>query len=170
MVTPPDEIIADPYAVIAALRQQLADSWAERDAALRALAERAAEPAYPSSRSGKHIQPDTDALRAENEELHAAQTAGLEVLRAMVTSPADPQPIFELIARRASEVCNAPGASVLTFDGSLAHFAALYPPSGYWGQEAIKRFRQSFPRQLHRESFACRAMLERRTIHIRDVP
>jgi hypothetical protein len=32
MVTPPDETTADPYAVIAALR-------AERDAALRALAE-----------------------------------------------------------------------------------------------------------------------------------
>jgi signal transduction histidine kinase/putative methionine-R-sulfoxide reductase with GAF domain len=34
MVTPPDETTADPYAVIATLRQQLAESSAERDAAL----------------------------------------------------------------------------------------------------------------------------------------
>src|SRR5215469_14077254 len=42
MVTPPDETTADPYAVIEALRQQLAERSAERDAALNekaALAE-----------------------------------------------------------------------------------------------------------------------------------
>jgi hypothetical protein len=34
MITPPDETTADPYAVIATLRQQLAERSAERDAAL----------------------------------------------------------------------------------------------------------------------------------------
>jgi len=50
MVTPPDEPTADPYAVIATLRQQLAERSAERDAALareaalaKALATRTAE-------------------------------------------------------------------------------------------------------------------------------
>jgi two-component system, NtrC family, sensor kinase len=98
------------------------------------------------------------------------QSATIDVLKVMSASAGDPQPVFELIARRACEVCKAHGALVLTFDGKVAHFAALYPSSGFWGQEAIKRFQHSFPRPLHRESFACRAMLERRTIHVRDVP
>src|SRR6516164_7961791 len=92
MVTPPDETTADPYAVIAGLRQQLAERSAERDAALRALAERTGEPTHHNSEQGERIEhhgpsADIEALKAENKELRAAQSAGLEVLQAMVTSP-----------------------------------------------------------------------------------
>jgi two-component system, NtrC family, sensor kinase len=99
------------------------------------------------------------------------QSATIDVLRAMSASADDPEPVFELIARRACEVCNAPSASVLTFDGKVASFAAAHSVgSGFLRREAIERFKRSFPRALHKESVSCRAMLERRTIHIRDVP
>ena len=99
------------------------------------------------------------------------QSATIDVLKSMSASPGDPQPVFELIARLACEVCDAPSASVLTFDGAQAHFAALYRlKREFLEWEAVERFRQSFPQPLHKGSFGCRAMLERRTIHIRDVP
>src|SRR5215472_1476237 len=122
MVTPPDETTADPYAVIAALRQQLA----ERDTALQALAERTAELAGRNSEYGERIQhqgpnADIEAFKAENEELRAAQAAGLEVLQAMAASPGDSQPVFDLIARQAAKLCAVPVAAVAMIDGELLH-------------------------------------------------
>src|SRR5215469_14434795 len=137
MSAPPDSTLANPEQRIADLQRQLAECKAERDealareAVLKALAEGTSERAGRSAEIGDRFEEraatsNFEAVKAENEELRAAQTAGLEVLRAMVTSPDDPQPIFELIARRACEVCNAPSSSVLTFDGTQAHFAAAH--------------------------------------------
>src|SRR5215813_5043139 len=86
MVTPPDETTADPYAVIAALR-------AERDAALVEKAELAKALAEQSSEYAERIERhgptgEVEGLRTEIEELRATQAAGLEVLHAMVASPA----------------------------------------------------------------------------------
>ena len=44
---------------------------------------------------------------AQNRNLIARQTAGIEVLRTISASPDDTQPVFELIARRAQELCDA---------------------------------------------------------------
>ena len=44
---------------------------------------------------------------AENRTLIARQAASIEVLKTISASPDDPQPVFELIARRARELCNA---------------------------------------------------------------
>src|SRR5262245_17817865 len=106
MVTPPDEPTADPYAVIAALRQQLVERSAERDAALNektALAQ------------ALIVRED------EKTALLARQSASAEVLRVISTSPDNTQPVFELIARRACELCGAGHASVTQYDGSLLH-------------------------------------------------
>src|SRR5262249_43717 len=96
MVTPPDETTADPYAVIAALRQQLAERAAERDAA---------------------VERELDSDYAERA---AHQGATVEVLQAMAASPGDPKPVFEVIVRRARDLCDAYGATLAqAIDGSI---------------------------------------------------
>ena len=95
MVTPPDETTADPYAVIAALRQQLAERSAERDVA---LAEKAALAEALTTRNSEYGE------RIEH------QSATIDVLKAMSASPGDPQPVFDLITNRVVELCNGMGS------------------------------------------------------------
>ena len=49
------------------------------------------------------------------------QAATIDVLKAMSASPGDPQPVFDLIVRRARELCNAHGAALFEYDGALVH-------------------------------------------------
>ena len=49
------------------------------------------------------------------------QSATIDVLKAMSASPGDPQPVFDLIVRRARELCNTPSAGLFEFDGELVH-------------------------------------------------
>ena len=39
----------------------------------------------------------------------------------MVASPGDTQPVFDLIARQAANLCNVPIAVVAMFDGTMIH-------------------------------------------------
>jgi hypothetical protein len=100
---PADEPTADQYAVIATLR-------AERDTALRALAERSTGLASPAGKYGEQIE---------------YQSATVDILKTMSGSPGDPQPVFELITRHASERCNS-RAVLWEFDGTLMHFRASH--------------------------------------------
>jgi hypothetical protein len=52
------------------------------------------------------------------------QVATNEVLAAMAASPADPQPVFDLIATRARDICGSYGVSVMEFDGVMVHLRA----------------------------------------------
>lgn len=65
----------------------------------------------------------TEAKRreAENRALIARQAASIEVLKTISASPDDPQPVFDMIARRARELCNAAQSRVLEYDGTLVH-------------------------------------------------
>src|SRR5215475_13865788 len=54
----------------------------------------------------------------------AYQAATNDVLRMMSASPSNPQPVFDLIAVRARDLCNAYGVTVYEFDGSLLHWRA----------------------------------------------
>jgi hypothetical protein len=101
MVTSPDETTADPYAVIATLRQQLAESSARHDATLaekaelaQALAGRTAELAEPNSEYGERIE---------------QQSAVVDVLKAMPASPDDAQPVFNSWGLDEAEVRVGPG-------------------------------------------------------------
>src|SRR6478609_6466469 len=49
------------------------------------------------------------------------QSATIEVLKVMSTSPGNPQPVLELIVRRAQELCNAMTAALFEYDGELIH-------------------------------------------------
>ena len=92
------------------------------------------------------------------------QTATIDVLKAMSSTPDDAQPAFDLIARRAAELC---GSRVLLteFDGSVEHARAI---SGYDAETRAGMF-DLFPKRPDRSTVAGRAILERRVIHIPDV-
>src|SRR5712675_181717 len=92
-----DETAADPQRTIAELRRQL-------DACRAELAAR-------NSEYGERIE---------------HQSATIDVLKAMSASPGDPQPVFDMIVRRAQELCNGLGTALFEFDGGLVHFRVSY--------------------------------------------
>ena len=61
------------------------------------------------------------------------QAATIDVLQAMAASPGDPQPVFDLIARRARELCNGALAGLFEVDGDLLQLRA----SSSSGNDAI---------------------------------
>ena len=114
--------------------------------------------------------PDADPQRELPELRHqrdaaTAQTAALgEVLRAIAASPEDPQPVFELIARRARELCSANTVTVLEYDGTLMHIRAMVghmPAAG-------EKVRQTYPRPFDPDNVVGRAILGSVAIHQRD--
>jgi HAMP domain-containing protein len=52
------------------------------------------------------------------------QTGTSEVLRVISISPSDTQPVFDMIARRAVELCDGDSCTVFRFDGRLIHLVA----------------------------------------------
>jgi len=102
---------------------------------------------------------------ADNRTLIARQAASIEVLKTISASPDDPQPVFELIARRARELCGAAQASVTEFDGTLLHMRARdgFDPA----TEVLAR--RHWPQPPDPANIAGRIALGGRVIHIRDL-
>ena len=117
-----------------------------------------------------HWPPATAALAQRNSEFgeridHQAATLG--VLKAMSASPGDPQPVFDLIVRRARDLCNAAAAILFEFDGRLVHFRAR---SGYDMDQTVQAEYQSrWPAAPTRDSITCRSILDKEIIHVRDL-
>ena len=114
MTAPQTDAITDPLAVIAALQQRLDAALAREAALAEELAARDAAPAERSNEFGERID---------------HQAATLDVLKVMSASPGDPQPVFDLIVRRAQELCNGYGASLFEFDGTLVRYRAAHIPN-----------------------------------------
>src|SRR5690348_2155849 len=130
---------------LAELRRAYEEMRSERDAALTALARRNTE-------YGERIE---------------YQAATIDVLKAMSASPGDPQPVFDLIAVRARDLCDAYGLTVLEFDGTLIHQRAA---TGVSDDPRVREASAArFPRPATRDSPAGRAILERQTIRIDDL-
>ena len=73
------------------------------------------------------LEERTQALAQRNTEYSERighQAATIDVLKAMSASPGDPQPVFDLIAERARDLCGAYGVTVFEFDGHLIHWRA----------------------------------------------
>ena len=136
MSAPPDDTTADLHAVIAELR-------AERDAAVVREAKR-----------------DSDyAERA------AHQGATVEVLQAMAASPGDPKPVFEVIVRRARDLCDGYGASLAQVVDSTIILRAYIVADEALG----KRHEAGFPRAVAADTIFGRAILAREPVQIPDV-
>ena len=146
MTAPPDDTTTDLHAVIAALR-------AERDAALSEKAALAEALATRNSEFGERIE---------------HQAATIDVLKAMSASPGDPQPVFDLIVERARDLCDAYGATVYEFDGTLIHYRAATGVSDD-ADSSGSIVAALYPMPPTRDSAAGRAILDRRIIHIDDL-
>jgi hypothetical protein len=97
------------------------------------------------------------------------QAATIDVLKAMSASPGDPQPVFDLIVRRARDLCNTTNAALFEFDGELVHSRSRAITPAYRTPEADETYLRLFPMVPTRGSLTCRAILDRQTIHVRDM-
>ena len=96
------------------------------------------------------------------------QAATIDVLKAMSASPGDPQPVFDLIVRLATERCNGISTALREYDGQLIHHRAYYGPIQK-DSEASINFLTMFPMMPSRHTFSGRAIFEKRIVHVTDI-
>ena len=137
-------------------------------ALLQTFAEQAAI-AISSAETYRELQERTAALAQRNSEFGERieqQAATIDVLKVMSASPDDTQPVFDLITRRAQELCNCMGAAVHEFDGGLVRIGSIC--TGDW-QDDFSKYQNAFPMVPTRGSIPCRAILDRQIVHIPDL-
>jgi GAF domain-containing protein len=106
------------------------------------------------------------ASKRELQESLEHQTATSEVLGVISRSPTDVQPVFDMIAQSAAQVCNARHCNVFRFDGQFIHFAASHGLSA----EAQEMMRRRSPIPMGRGSAAGRAIADNAVAEIQDIP
>src|SRR5277367_3095794 len=109
-----------------------------------------------------------DEVQARTRDLSEAleqQTAAAEILRVISSSPTDLQPVFDAIARSASELCEGSSSQVFRFRDGLIHHLALHNTS----KEYLAGVRSTFPTPPHPAIAVGRAILRRAVVHIPDV-
>ncbi|MEO9161165.1 MAG: GAF domain-containing protein [Casimicrobiaceae bacterium] len=101
----------------------------------------------------------------ETREALEQQTASADILKVISGSLTDPQPVFDMIARRAMELCGANLSGVFKFDGALMHLVAHQglDPAGSVAYE------RTFPMPPGRHSAIGRAIGEGTTAHVPDI-
>jgi signal transduction histidine kinase len=107
-------------------------------------------------------------LEARNREVTEAldqKTATSEILRVIASSPTDLQPVFDTIAERAMQLCNAAFGAVHMFDGALIHINAV----ANWNSEGVDALRRAFPMAANRASTTGRVVLTGDVVEIPDV-
>ena len=107
-------------------------------------------------------------LQAKNADLTESleqQTATGEILRVISSSPTDTQPVFDMLARSAMQLCDGEFCFVLRFDEERLHFAACHGLS----PEGLAAFQGALPRPADEDTAAGRAILHRAVAHIPDV-
>jgi GAF domain-containing protein/anti-sigma regulatory factor (Ser/Thr protein kinase) len=87
------------------------------------------------------------------------QTATSEILRVIASSPTDLQPVLDVVAENAAQLCDAVDALILHVDGDTLRDVAKYgavPSPGY-------------PLPITRGTPVGRAVADRQTIHVHDL-
>ena len=85
----------------------------------------------------------------------------------MSASPGDPQPVFDLIVHRARDLCDAYGATVYEFDGTLIHWRAA---TGVSDDPSVREAVETmYPMAPSREWPVGRAIMDGQIIHISDL-
>src|SRR5262249_32817080 len=109
-----------------------------------------------------------DEVQARTEEVTEAleyQTATGEVLNVISRSLTDIQPVFDMIAESAAQLCHAQYCFVYRFDDHLLHFVAHHGLTA----DVLEINRRAYPALPSRSSVAARAILERSVVQIADV-
>jgi signal transduction histidine kinase/putative methionine-R-sulfoxide reductase with GAF domain len=101
-------------------------------------------------------------LQARNRDLSEAleqQTATSEILGVIASSPTDLQPVLDVVAENAARLCDAKDAVIFRINGDVLQEVAVYGPM------PAKRL----PLPFTRKSPAGRAVIDRQTVHVRDL-
>src|SRR5262249_52901386 len=85
------------------------------------------------------------------------QTATSEILRVIASSPTAIQPVLDTVAENAARLCDASDAVVFCIDGDVLKPVSIHGPN------------PAVPNPITRGSTSGRAVIDRRTIHIRDL-
>ena len=135
------------------LSRQRVDPFSERQVALaRTFADQAV------------IAIENTRLLTEQREALEQQTATAEILRVISTTPADPQPVFEMIVRSAVALCGGLFANVFRFDGELVHFVASHNT----GPDYLDLLRSSYPMRPDHSQVSGRVLLTRSVVRLAD--
>jgi len=105
---------------------------------------------------------DNVRLFNETKEALAKQTAISEILQVISSSPTNVQPVLDAIADRAAQLCDASAASIWLTEGDTLRHLASKGPSAEPANSV-----DALP--INRDSMSGRALLECRTIHVRDM-
>jgi two-component system, NtrC family, sensor kinase len=104
------------------------------------------------------LQAEIGGLRRELGASVEQQTATSEILGVISRSPTDTQPVFDAIAENAARLCSANDAQVLRVDGEVLRLVAAF---GAPSMPPVRR--------LTRGHLVGRAVIDRKTIHVRDL-
>jgi GAF domain-containing protein len=91
------------------------------------------------------------------------QTATSDILSIIAENPTDIQPVLDAVAERAARLCNSYDAVITRTDGDK------YRITAHWGPVPLpmENLLQGIP--LNRDSVTGEAMVDKRTVHIRDL-
>jgi signal transduction histidine kinase len=109
-----------------------------------------------------------DQLGAKNRELTDVlerQNATSEILRVILRSPADIQPVFDAILESAARLCDGEQATAYRFDGERQHFVAHFNMP----REVVENLQALFPRVPDRGAVTGLAILDRVVVHVHDI-
>src|SRR5262249_16469227 len=121
--------------------------------------------ARPHASTIDNAQTDVARLARALKEAREQQVATADVLKVISRSPSDVQPVFDMIAASARQLCDGQFCFVYRFDGQLLHFVAHHSLT----QEVLEMNRHAYPAPPSRRSAAARAILERGFIQIPDI-
>jgi len=108
---------------------------------------------------------DLETCKAALLDALAYQSATDEILDTIRRSSTDVQPVFDMIAERAAQLCGTQLCHVFRFEDGLLHFFANHGLTSEARQAVVNRW----PRQPNRGSAAGRAILDKDVIEIPDV-
>jgi two-component system, NtrC family, sensor kinase len=101
-------------------------------------------------------------LQVRNSDLTEAleqQTATSQILGVIASSPTDIQPVLDVMAENAARLCDAKDAVIFRIDSDVLQQVAVYGPMRA----------QAIPLRFTRGSPAGRAVVDRQTVHVRDL-
>src|SRR6516162_10795926 len=136
--------------------------------------------AVPSRRSTTTTQETETRLTRDRDEAREQQKATAEILRVIRSSPADVQPVFEMIVRSAVSLCGSLYANVFRFDGELLHFVAFHnvgpiavpgasvPRRKNW-RHHVDLLKTNYPMRPDSSQVAGRVVLTKSVVRLEDV-
>jgi len=93
------------------------------------------------------------------------QTATSEVLGVISSSPADIQPVLDIIGERAEKLCDAEISMVSIVDGDIIRLASIHGVA----ETAVEAVRRTFPMRRTDETVTARAVRSRSVCHVADL-